>query len=130
MEISDDEEKIPGIDKPFRPLNPIYPPNLAVVEKARTIDVYDTGLDCSEIAEDLLKVANGQGYIIQIQPIQEKRLILYELGKKEPGFYYHQVYTDGRYIYDPRLSADPVPKGDWEKLMKFLNPNAMFQRSK
>lgn len=50
---------------------------------------------------------------------------LYENGAKESGQFYHQVYTDGRYVYDPRLSSTPVPKGDWEKHIKGMNPDGV-----
>ncbi len=42
-----------------------------------------------------------------------------------PGQAYHQVYTDGRYVYDPRLSSQPIPKGDWEQHIKGMNPDGV-----
>ncbi len=37
---------------------------------------------------------------------------LLEHGKIDSGFKYHEVFTDGRYVYDPRLSNAAVPLGD------------------
>lgn len=30
--------------------------------------------------------------------------------------------ADGKYVYDPRVSTAPIPKGDWEALIKKNNP--------
>ncbi|MBN0466823.1 hypothetical protein JTM46_36485, partial [Pseudomonas aeruginosa] len=50
---------------------------------------------------------------------------LYENGNEVPAQAYHQVYTDGRYVYDPRLSSKPIPKGDWEQHIKGMNPDGV-----
>jgi hypothetical protein len=122
------EGEIPGVDIPFRKVNPKYPANQAVLEKAQSINFKNLGIDCSEIAEDLLKAAKGKGQIIEVLPSGEReKLRLYELGRVTGDeFDYHQVYTDGRYVYDPRLSSEPVPKGDWEIMIRSLNPKAIF----
>ena len=119
--------EIPGVDIPFRKVNPKYPANQEVLRESRAlqnkIKEYPN-YDCSEIAEDLLKAAKGKGKIIQVLPAKGTTLTLYELGKEDPGFYYHQVYTDGQYVYDPRVSSDAIPKGDWEIMIRSLNPEA------
>lgn len=43
----------------------------------------------------------------------------------EGNQWYHQVYTDGKYVYDPRLSTRPIPKGDWEQHMRNINPTGV-----
>jgi hypothetical protein len=73
-----------------------------------------------------LKVANGKGKIIEVLPPKGKLLKIYEFGE-EQKFDYHQVYTDGQYVYDPRLSSDPIPKGDWQIMIRSLNPDAVFK---
>jgi hypothetical protein len=121
------EGEIPGVDIPFRKVNPKYPAILEVAEEVRALQERvrkDRNYDCSEIAEDLLKAAKGKGRIIEVLPPQGETLTLYELGVKDPGFTYHQVYTDGRYVYDPRVSSDPIPKGDWEIMIRSLNSEA------
>lgn len=35
------------------------------------------------------------------------------------------VFTDERYVYDPRLSSSPIPKGDWEQHIKGMNPDGV-----
>jgi hypothetical protein len=121
---------IPGVDIPFRPVNPQYPPNQAVLGKAEALkdEVRAIrGIDCSEIAEDLLDAAQGQGQIIEVRPSGGlgKELTTYEYGRPM-DYFYHQVYTDGRYVYDPRLSSYPVPKGDWEAMIRGLNPRGLI----
>jgi hypothetical protein len=123
--------EIPGVDIPFRKVNPQYPANQEVLAKARSIDVKARWLDCSEIAEDLLKAANGKGQIIEVLPSSERtNLTIYELGRPRDDMTYHQVYTDGQYVYDPRMSSEAIPKGDWEIMMRSLNPGASFNSIK
>jgi hypothetical protein len=38
-----------------------------------------------------------------------------ENGQLESRNLYHQVYTDGNFVFDPRLSSKPVPIDDWQK---------------
>ena len=123
-----DRNKIPGIHVPFRDYNREHPPNWRLIEAGQNTDYLDTQYDCSEIAEDLLIAARGEGRIVEVTPGKNGSLKLLELGKVKEPFDYHQVYTDGRYVYDPRLDADkPIPKGDWEKLIRGLNPGANFK---
>jgi hypothetical protein len=132
------EGEIPGVDIPFRKVNPKYPANPEVAEELRTLRRFvqsreNRNYDCSEIADDLLKAAKGQGQIIEVLPSGErKKLALYEFGtvRTDVDFDYHQVYTDGRYVYDPRLSPEPVPKGDWEIMIRSLNSEATFHSVK
>ncbi len=83
------------------------------------------GADCSEIASKLFNAAGGKGTVIEVRPKQPGNLTLFENGAREPGQFYHQVYTDGRYVYDPRLSSSPIPKGDWEQHIKGMNPDGV-----
>jgi hypothetical protein len=78
-------------------------------------------------ADKLFNSAGGKGKIIEVTPKNKgQKLTLFENGgKTPPDFIYHQVYTDGKYIYDPRLSSKPVPKGDWESMIKKLNPSGV-----
>ncbi|WP_238346716.1 filamentous hemagglutinin N-terminal domain-containing protein [Pseudomonas viciae] len=124
-----DEFIPPGMDRPFRPVNPEYPPNQSVVDAMESTKIKNMvgcdGTDCSEIAIKLFEAAGGRGRIIEVRPSQAGNLNLYENGAQESGQFYHQVYTDGRYVYDPRLSSNPVPKGDWEKHIKGMNPDGI-----
>ena len=82
--------------------------------------------DCSEIASRLLESAGGKGAILEVRPKTPGKLNLYENSDLVKNNYYHQVYTDGRYVYDPRLSKAPIPKGDWEMHMRGINPEGVF----
>ncbi|MFO6076275.1 hypothetical protein ACLBSR_32005, partial [Pseudomonas aeruginosa] len=124
-----DEFIPPGMERPFRPVNPEFPPNKAVVDAMESPRIKGMtacdGTDCSEIASKLLAAAGGKGKVIEVRPTQRSNLNLYENGNEVPGQAYHQVYTDGRYVYDPRLSSQPIPKGDWEQHIKGMNPDGV-----
>ncbi|WP_201269646.1 DUF637 domain-containing protein, partial [Pseudomonas aeruginosa] len=124
-----DEFIPPGMERPFRPVNPEFPPNKAVVDAMESPRIKGMtacdGTDCSEIASKLLAAAGGKGKVIEVRPTQRSNLNLYENGNEVPGQAYHQVYTDGRYVYDPRLSSQPIPKGDWERHIKGMNPDGV-----
>jgi RHS repeat-associated protein len=84
-----------------------------------------SGLDCSEVAEDLLELAGNKGKIIRVQddpPMGSMRLIIDE-NQLTGGWYYHEVFTDGQHVFDPGLKT-PLPINTWKKLMKSLNPGA------
>ncbi|HHM9107972.1 TPA: hypothetical protein ACRNR3_005661 [Pseudomonas aeruginosa] len=124
-----DEFIPPGMERPFRPVNPEFPPNKAVVDAMESPRIKGMtacdGTDCSEIASKLLAAAGGKGKVIEVRPTQRSNLNLYENGNEVPGQAYHQVYTDGRYVYGPRLSSQPIPKGDWEQHIKGMNPDGV-----
>jgi filamentous hemagglutinin len=119
----------PGMDRPFRQVNPEFPPNKSVVDAMDTPQIKNmvgcSGTDCSDIASKLLDASGGKGKIIEVRPSTIGNLNVYENGVAEPGQFYHQVYTDGRYVYDPRLSSSPIPKGDWEQHIKNINPEGV-----
>jgi filamentous hemagglutinin len=82
-----------------------------LIEAAKNTNFRDGQYDCSEIAEDLLQAADGKGKIIEVTPDGDALLKLFENGKTtNREFYYHQVYTDGSYVYDPRLDNRLVAK--------------------
>lgn len=68
--------------------------------------------------KQVFEASGGKGKIIEVRPSKVGGLNVYENGVKELSQFYHQVSTDGRYVYDPRLSSSPVPKGDWERHIK------------
>ncbi|HCD7967894.1 TPA: adhesin [Citrobacter amalonaticus] len=122
-------EKIPGLEN-VRPENPGYPANQSVIDKMNDPKfiawINNTSCnDCSDIVPKLLDAAGGQGKIIEVRPIISGSLNVYENGRTEADMTFHQVYTDGKYVYDPRLSLKPIPKGDWEKHMKSINPDGI-----
>ncbi|QBS41448.1 hypothetical protein DMB37_16265 [Nocardia sp. CS682] len=42
-------------------------------------------------------------------------------------FLYHEVYTDGKYVYDPRHNPNPVPIEEWQKTIMGDNPGATIK---
>lgn len=121
---------LPGMDRPVRAPNPDYPPNSTVVNAMGNSQVQamvadtDCG-DCSDIAGYLYRAAGGQGQVIEVTPTKPNSLNEYENGSLEPGQSYHQVYTDGQYVYDPRVSSTPIPKGDWLQSITNTNPGGI-----
>jgi hypothetical protein len=85
-----------------------------------------SGTDCSEIAEALRAFA-GRGKILRVSGRNGDDLRLLEYGRIESGFKYHEVFTDGRYIYDPRLSPAEVALRDWFRMIEDLNPGAVIK---
>ncbi len=43
-------------------------------------------------------------------------------------FAYHSVYTDGKYIYDPFVSSNPIPQSDYLKMLNESNPGGFSWR--
>ena len=84
------------------------------------------GTDCSEIAEVLLDTA-GSGQILVVTGQNGSKLQLPEYGQTGQDFEYHEVFTDGKYVYDPRLSSKPVPLGNWTSMIRKLNPGAIIK---
>ncbi|MEV6322406.1 hypothetical protein AB0M45_14600 [Nocardia sp. NPDC051787] len=85
------------------------------------------GEDCSEIAEHLKKVAAGAGEILRVDPAPGQEVTVEEYGQREQ-FLYHEVYTDGKYVYDPRHSSNPIPIEQWRKTIMGDNPGATIKK--
>lgn len=125
-----DEFIAPRMDRPFRSVSPEFPPNKSVVDAMSCPQIKNmmgcSKTDCSDIVSKLFDASGGSGTIIEVRPSKAGGLNVYENGVKESGQFYHQVYTDDRYIYDPRLSSNPIPKGDWEQHIKNINPDGFL----
>ncbi|GKS73789.1 hypothetical protein AVME950_02855 [Acidovorax sp. SUPP950] len=115
----------PGVTRPFRGPNALHAPNATVVEKMNNLPI-TTGTDCSEIAKVLMSTA-GDGRILRVTGKNGGDIRLIEYGKLDAGFKYHEVYSDGKYIYDPRLNSIPVPLGDWTRMIQQLNPGVVIK---
>jgi filamentous hemagglutinin len=127
---SDSSPTLPGMSRPLRAPNPDYAPNSTVVDAMNSSQVKamvaDTRCgDCSDIASYLYRAAGGEGQVIEVTPARPNNLNVYENGSLEAGQSYHQVYSDGQYVYDPRVSSAPIPKGDWMQLITKTNPSGI-----
>ncbi|WSQ11534.1 DUF6531 domain-containing protein [Streptomyces sp. NBC_01231] len=106
----------------FRDPNPNYPPDGAAAEVMRSAPI-GGNIDCSEIAEYILRESGGQGKIINFTLRGDPAINIGEnSGKVVTEYRYHDVYTDGRYVYDPAMSPKPIPYGDYERSIRLLNP--------
>ncbi|MBR8826987.1 MAG: hypothetical protein DSM107014_03615 [Gomphosphaeria aponina SAG 52.96 = DSM 107014] len=77
-------EKIPGIEKEFtKPSGEL--PLASAVEAMGKIKLSE-GLDCSEVAEDILAATGGEGEILYVNSPPGGFLNLLEENKIEPGF--------------------------------------------
>ncbi|WP_433620944.1 putative T7SS-secreted protein [Nocardia sp. CA-120079] len=109
----------------FREPNPAHPPNPQLDDLMHK--KYSESYDCSEIAQDMLSRADGVGSIIRYEPADGSLLLTPEnTGRVTQEYVFHEVYTDGRYVYDPRLSVTPIPLGDFERVIKYLNPGVRW----
>lgn len=91
----------------FRSINPNYPPNQSALAATNSQGMQnmcqDRGIDCSDIAEMLLKAANGQGYTITVLPRSGQLLKVLENSQINYEYVFHMIYTDGKYVFDPRI---------------------------
>lgn len=121
---------LPGMNRPVRTPNSDFPPDQTVVNAMKTPQVQNMVAnvecgDCSDIAGYLYNASGGKGQVIKVTPNTPNSLNVYENGNLESGQSYHQVFTDGRYVYDPRVSSTPIPKGDWLQLITNTNPGGV-----
>jgi hypothetical protein len=118
---------LPGMSRPIRLPSPEFPPDPLVVDAMHSPllqEMAGNGSDCSEIAERLLTASNGNGFILRVEPNKRFELQFFENGKVEVADH-HEVFSDGRYVYDPRVSEFAVPYGDWLQHMIGMNPNGI-----
>ncbi|MHA6848865.1 DUF6862 domain-containing protein, partial [Ralstonia syzygii] len=118
---------LPGMSRPLRAPNSDFPPNQGVVDAmnsqtVRSMVANTSCVDCSDIATYLFNSAGEKGQVLEVIPATRNNLNVYENGQIAPGQTYHQVYSDGRYVYDPRVASTPIPQGDWLQFMKGTNP--------
>lgn len=122
--------QLPGMSRAVRLPNPAFPPNAAATDAMaspliqRMAEATEKS-DCSEIAMKLQEAAEGSGYVLRVDPKIRFHLNVLENGEIKPMQWYHEVYTDGRYVFDPRISAQPVPEGDWYQHMHGINPDGV-----
>jgi RHS repeat-associated protein len=89
---------------------------------------YHPGTDCSEIAQQMRQAANGEGNLLRVTPANPGSLNLLEGGSLSGDNFYHEVYSDGNFIYDPRFSSVPSPVGVWTQLILRMNPGASIMK--
>ena len=118
------EAKILG--RSFRSPNAAREPNPAAAAEAIAQVPIDRNTDCADLAYRVHKAA-GVGCILRAEPAKRGTLRVLEFGNIEDDMYYHEAYTDGAYVFDPRMSSSPIPKSDWIRVMTNLNPGVKIQ---
>uniref|UniRef100_UPI000B02267C RHS repeat-associated core domain-containing protein n=1 Tax=Streptomyces cellulosae TaxID=1968 RepID=UPI000B02267C len=106
----------------LREPNPNYPPDEGAAAAMRSAPI-GGNIDCSEIAEYILREGGGRGKIINFTMRESSAINIPEdAGRTVTEYRYHDVYTDGRYVYDPAMSSKPIPYGDYERAIRLENP--------
>ncbi|MEV7754896.1 putative T7SS-secreted protein [Streptomyces griseofuscus] len=106
----------------FREPNPNFPPDETTTQAMRSAPT-GGNIDCSEIAEYIKRNGGGNGKIINFTTRSSSEIVIPEnMGKELVAYRYHDVYTDGRYVYDPGMSSNPIPYGDFERAIRLSNP--------
>ena len=91
-----------------------------------------SGIDCSELAEYMYKNAGGKGEILNYSSSINK---FTEINTPAKGgvykkYFYHTVYSDGAYIYDPWYTTNPVPKDVYSNLVNIINNGSVIVGTK
>lgn len=95
-------------------------PNSAASNAMKEMNNIHPGVDCLELAEDLLKVSGNRGKILNIKPISDELVTIPELSGPS-RYVYHQIYTDGTYVFDPRYTIKPILKDEYFNIINELN---------
>ncbi|MGV9554281.1 putative T7SS-secreted protein [Streptomyces sp. NPDC003522] len=107
----------------FREPNTNHPPDEGAITAMRSAPI-GGNIDCSEIAEYILRENGGKGKIINFtSPHSSTINIPEQSGSLVQEYRYHDVYTDGRYVYDPAMSSNPITYGDYERAIRLENPD-------
>lgn len=105
----------------FRSPNPAHPPSETLTDAMRAAP-RGSEIDCSDIASFISNRSGGEGRIVHYTTHSGGDIMIPEQGGRIVEQYtFHEVYTDGRYAYDPTLSLDPVPLGDYERALRLTN---------
>ena len=80
-------------------------------------------MDGSEIAEDFFNASGHKGRIYVIKPKSSSRMHGYD---PTEDWLYHEVYSDGRFIYDPRYRNKPVIIDEYFDMFNALNPDGLI----
>jgi hypothetical protein len=121
---------IPGLERPFRTVEPTRIEN-SVLQRFQSSEFLskadDFCIDCSQLADDLIQ-NSSRGSLVRITPSSGNQVVIPEtVNGKIIGteFDNHFIFTNGKAVFDPRLSTDPIPKGDYSRLIRHLNPDGV-----
>ncbi|MFD5036973.1 putative T7SS-secreted protein [Streptomyces sp. NPDC058377] len=113
----------------FREPNPSHPPSGNLTDAMRAAPS-GPEIDCSDIASFISRRADGEGRIVHYTTYSGSDIRIPEHGGANiEDYLFHEVYTDGRYIYDPTLSNNPIPLGDYERALRLTNDGEKIIRN-
>lgn len=118
-EVAEFTKKLKKMSKEFAEK---YLDDLLIFKSAKDI-AKNTLLDCSEIAEEILKEFKN-GKILEITPKEGRWMKGYENGVIDE-WVYHQIYTNGDIVFDPWFSDTPVTLTKYLEEMKKINPKGL-----
>jgi len=80
------------------------------------------GIDCSELAEYMYNNSGGKGEILTYNSSKNAytQIKVPAKGGKHELYYYHTVYSDRSYIYNPWYTTNPVPKDVYNNLLNVI----------
>ncbi|ROQ66015.1 RHS repeat-associated protein [Streptomyces sp. 840.1] len=107
----------------FREPNSAHPPSANLTDVMRAAP-RGPEVDCSDIASFISRRADGEGRIVHYTTFSGGDIRIPERAGARvdiEDYTFHEVYTDGRYVYDPTLSHNPVPLGDYERALRLTN---------
>ncbi|MFE7775781.1 putative T7SS-secreted protein [Streptomyces sp. NPDC057445] len=112
----------------FRDPSSTRPPSTTLTDAMRAAP-RGSEIDCSDIASFIARNANGEGKIVHYITHSGNDIRIPEHGGEIiEDYVFHEVYTDGRYAYDPTLSANPIPLGDYERALRLSNEGEKIVR--
>lgn len=79
-----------------------------------------------EIAEELWSANKSKGRVLRFEPKVYNDLKVPENFMKKghvEEYLFHEVYSTGKYVIDPRYSSSPVLETDYIKMMRKMNPD-------
>ena len=83
--------------------------------------VDNDAIDCSQLANELLEASGRQGGEMVINPSHDQIRVRFPTKRGIEDGYYHSVYCDGEFVFDPRFRDAPIPRPEYEALIRELN---------
>ena len=83
--------------------------------------VGNDAIDCSRLANELLEASGRQGGEMVINPSQGQIQVRFAIKFGIEQGNYHSVYCDGEFVFDPRFRDTPIPRAEYEALIRELN---------
>jgi filamentous hemagglutinin len=80
-----------------------------------------SGAECTDLGGALQDAAGNQGGTLSVSPGEGATTVQHptQLGVAESNF--HQVFTDGNYVFDPVYSTKPIPIAQYIELIQDLS---------